>query len=204
MNLRDSFVKTARTVLWASILFSVGCTAIESDRPISSVLTQEPTPVPQSTSYVVSKNEFLQKSPEELCNSLANIKILPYKDPNDTDPIYEALIAKGDDAILCLVARIPEVTPMKDPRTAPNVQDYVVGDTAIFVLVRIIKAEGPQRGELLQEMLPPRYREEWKTNGVYAYFNYVSEDKNRKELQRWWLQWLKQNKKEVFVKIGAQ
>lgn len=64
----------------------------------------------------------------------------------------------------------------------------MVGDTAAFILVDIAGDD-----DLLQQMLPPRYRDEWESNGIYAYFNYVSEEENRKELQKWWQDWLRDN-----------
>ena len=132
----------------------------------------------------------------ELCNRLISIDTLPTHDPNITDPIYESLIAKGDDAISCLVEKISDETPVPDPRySVPRWQHYAVGDTAVFTLVDILRKNEIEREKLLIEMLPSKYREEWKTNGVYAYFNYVSEPRNRKELQRWWRKWVKENKK---------
>lgn len=140
--------------------------------------------------------ELLKAQPAELCDRLAEIKKLPYRDPSDTDAIYEALIAKGEQAYPCLVERITDSKKMPDPREAPVWQHYAVGDTAVFILVRSVSGDNDSLEEkLLLEMLPKKYREEWKTNGVYAYFNYVSEHKNRKELQRWWKNWLNKNKK---------
>jgi hypothetical protein len=82
---------------------------------------------------------------------------------------------------------------MRDPREAPIWENYKIGDTAVFILVDIAKNVGIATDEILQEMLPVKYRKEWKTNGVYAYFNYVSESKNRAELQKWWQIWIKEN-----------
>ncbi len=84
---------------------------------------------------------------------------------------------------------------MPDPRQAPHWEHYAVGDTAVFILVDIISKDDDRlAAKLLVDMLPPAYRKEWKTNGVYAYFNYVSELNNRKELRQWWKNWLKNHK----------
>jgi hypothetical protein len=140
--------------------------------------------------------ELLNAQPTELCDRLAEIKKLPYRDPSDTDAIYEALIAKGEQAYPCLVEKITDSKKMPDPRDAPVWPHYAVGDTAVFILVRSVSGENDSLEEkLLLEMLPKNYREEWKTNGVYAYFNYVSAPKNRKELQRWWKNWIGKNNK---------
>lgn len=135
-------------------------------------------------------------SSSELCNRLISIDTLPTFDPNETDPIYEALMLKGEDAIPCLVDKISDLTPIPDPRySVPHWQHFVVGDTAVFTMLDIISRHDDGRWEeLMQDSLPPKNRGEWKTNGVYAYFNYVSEPRNRKELQRWWKKWLKENK----------
>ena len=124
----------------------------------------------------------------ELCKRIGEIKKLPDRDPNDTDSIYEEVIARGNEAIPCLIEEIANETPMRDPRSAPIWQNYKVGDTAIFLLVEITGQD-----QLLEEMLPTKYRAEWKTNGIYAYFNYVLETKNRRQLQRWWRTWVKEN-----------
>lgn len=124
-----------------------------------------------------------------LCGRLHEIKKLPYRDPNDTDPIYEALMAKGKAAMPCLIDKITDETPMPDPREAPPWRHYTVGDTAVFILVRMADKEK----DLIPEMLPQPYKKEWETNGVYAYFNYVLEPENRRELQEWWRWWIKEN-----------
>jgi hypothetical protein len=85
---------------------------------------------------------------------------------------------------------------MKDPREAPVWRHYAVGDTAVFILLRVVTKDDNQEWEkLFLKMLPPESQEEWKTNGIYAYFNYVSESKNRKSLQIWWKNWLKEKSK---------
>lgn len=178
------------------VLISPACTVAADNEYRQVPAGSEPpaTPEPQPTKFVVPA-EFLNATPEQLCNRLSEIKVLPHKDPNDTDPIYEALIAKGPNAYPCLLEKITDRTRMPDPRQAPIWQHYAVGDTAVFILVRSIGGENDRlREELLKEMLPPRYREEWTTNGVYAYFNYVSKSKNRSALQSWWKNWLNENK----------
>lgn len=134
----------------------------------------------------------------ELCNRLISIDTLPTKDPAVTDPIYESLIAKGDEAISCLVENISDRTPMPDPRySVPHWQHFVVGDAAVFILLDILsRGDHSEWKRMMIESLPPKSAEEWKTNGVYAYFNYVSEPANRKNLQLFWGKRLKSSKKE--------
>ena len=175
--------KIVKAVVFCPLLLMwlFGCGIANSERSNLMIAnTTHPTPQPTETLNTTFRDENV----ESLCNRLSEIKKLPYRDPNDTDPIYEALIAKGKEAMPCLIEKITDETPMPDPREAPSWQYYKVGDTAVFILVRIANDD-----EILQEMLPVKYRKEWKTNGVYAYFNYVSESKNRDELQRWWRSW---------------
>jgi hypothetical protein len=176
--------------------FLLACSSVPAEMTSAEISTIETaqTPEPKPTKFAIPA-ELLNATPEELCSRLGEIRKLPYRDPNDTDPIYEALMAKGEKAVDCLVAKIPDATLMPDPREAPTWQHYAIGDTAVFVLIRILQEEDPKREELLVEMLPPTFQKEWKTNGIYAYFNYVSEPANRKNLQRWWQNWLKENKK---------
>lgn len=152
--------------------------------------TSYPIPKPTGTLDTTFRNENV----ESLCNRLQEIKKIPYRDPNDTDPIYEELIFKGKEAMPCLIEKITDETPMPDPREAPSWSNYKVGDTAVFILVRLAdEAKITTENEIFVQMLPAKYKKEWKTNGVYAYFNYVSESKNRDELQRWWRNWIKEN-----------
>ncbi|MFN0140051.1 MAG: hypothetical protein ACKVQW_08190 [Pyrinomonadaceae bacterium] len=139
------------------------------------------------------KTETVRPASEltDLCKQLAHIKQFPGRDPSEQeDPFYAAIMEKGKTIMPCLIDEIINETPMHDPRSAPIWQHYKVGDTAVFLLVDIAKND-----ELLEQMLPQPFRKEWKTNGVYAYFNYVSEPQNRKELQLWWKKWVQNNSK---------
>jgi hypothetical protein len=176
------------------VVLSIGCarsTDVSSKEP-----NREPDgqPTPARTKPPIPI-EITSLSSTQLCNRLAAIETIPTFDPTITDPIYECLIAKGDDAIPCLVEKISDKTLTSDPRySVPHWQYYAVGDTAVFILIDILRRDDVEREKLLIEMLPPRYKNEWKTNGIYAYFNYVSEPKNRKELRRWWENWIRNNK----------
>lgn len=177
------------------IVASVGCTS--STEIANKAAHAEPNPeaTPDEAKppiYVHISN----MTSSELCDRLISIDTMPSRDPNITDPIYESLIAKGGEAIPCLVEKISDKTPMPDPRySVPHWQHFAVGDAAVFILIDILRKDDLEREKLLIEMLPPKYEEEWETNGIYAYFNYVSEPQNRKELQAWWRRWLKESKK---------
>ena len=178
--------------LW--LVFSFGCTRstevadnalpIEPDHHQTSEEAKPPIPL-----------HIASMSSAELCDRLISIDTLPTRDPTITDPIYESLIAKGDDAIPCLVEKISDTTATPDPRySVPHWQHYKVGDTAVFTLLDIVSRDDSEWETLMIQSLSPMRAAEWKTNGIYAYFNYVSEAKNRKQLQAWWKKWLRENK----------
>ena len=184
--------KIVKTFVFCSLLLWLfGCSSLMSKKS-DIVIAKTTHPSPQLTKPL--DTTFRNENVELLCNRLSEIKKLPYRDPNDTDPIYEALIFKGKEAMPCLVEKITDETPMHDPREAPIWQHYKVGDTAVFILARLAdEAKITTEDGILVQMLPVKYKNEWKTNGIYAYFNYVSESKNREELQRWWQIWIKKN-----------
>ena len=133
----------------------------------------------------------------QLCAKLKDIKVLPTFEPTPTDPIYEALLVKSDAAIPCLIANIADRHEVPDPRySVPVWQHFAVGDTALFTLLDILsKHDGHDWERRLLESLPDKFRQEWKTNGIYAYFNYVSEPRNRNQLKTWWKNWEMRNHK---------
>jgi hypothetical protein len=119
---------------------------------------------------------------ELLCSKLNELKRMPNKDKSAGDIIYDGLIDRGKKTIPCLIERITDTTIMEDPREAPHIQDFKVGDAAVFMLHRI--AEKP-----LQDILPDDVKKHWETEGVYAYFNYVENPKNRKKIKVLWEIW---------------
>lgn len=75
---------------------------------------------------------------------------------------------------------------MLDPREAPHIHEFRVGDAAVFMLHRITN-------EPLEEILPDDVKKQWETRGIYAYFTYVEKRKNREKIQLWWKDWMKEN-----------
>jgi len=182
-------------VLFVSSLSGCQDRIVDAVQPAKTPLTVA-TPEPKSTKPPIPE-ELLNASPEQLCAKLKDIKTLPTFEPTPTDPIYEALVLKGDTAIPCLIENIADKREVPDPRySVPVWQHFAVGDTELFTLLDILSKEDDHDWERrLLESLPETARQEWDSNGIYAYFNYVSEPKNRKELQRWWQNWLSRNKK---------
>jgi len=178
------------------VAFSVACSRPTIVEDSSHLQGGEIRPTPEATKPPIPIH-IASFTSSQLCARLISVDTLPTWEPEITDPIYEGLIAKGDDAIPCLIEKISDTTPMPDPRySVPHWQNFVVGDTAVFILLDIqSKRDWSIWERLMNENLPQKYKEEWKTNGIYTYFNYVSELKNRKELQRSWRKWLKENQK---------
>jgi len=130
--------KIVKAVVFCPLLLMwlFGCGIANSER--SNLMIANTThPTPQSIETL--NTTFRDENVESLCNRLNEIKKLPYRDPNDTDPIYEALIAKGKEAMPCLIEKITDQTLMQDPRGAQPWEYYKVGDTAVFILAHIAK-----------------------------------------------------------------
>lgn len=117
-----------------------------------------------------------------LCNSISEIRALPFKGEKGEDPIYDALIAAGEAAIPCLIKRITDTTQMDDPRRAPKYQYTTVGDIAYFILIDITKLD-------FIELLPQEVQVKYKKEGVYAYFSFVEKMENRQKLQNELSKW---------------
>lgn len=123
----------------------------------------------------------------DLCRRLGEIKRIPYRmDTVADDPVYDGLIANGVSAVPCLVNEITNTSPARDPREAPHILDYTVGDSAVFLLHRIANIP-------LEEILTTAYQKDWDARGVYAYFRYVEKPEHRKQIQIWWKNWMKEN-----------
>lgn len=119
---------------------------------------------------------------EILCQRLLEMKTMPFKGEAIDDEVYNGLIALKDAAVPCLIGKITDFTRMNDPRQAPVYRDFRVGDAAFFVLLDITKVP-------FEEMLPAEVRSEMEDEGVYAYFEYIKKDENRKTPQAKWQAW---------------
>jgi hypothetical protein len=79
---------------------------------------------------------------------------------------------------------------MPDPRSAPSLAGFCVGDVAVFMLLYITEESWQP-----ETMFSPEYAERWKKDGVYAYKAYVAKPANRAHIQDWWKNWLKNIKR---------
>jgi hypothetical protein len=108
------------------------------------------------------------------CERLLAIDGLPMK-----TSYSELLEGKGiEDSVglrKCLAANIVSTVSTKDPRGAPVVQSYVEGDNAFFLLA--LKYDWK-----IEDFLDEEHRDKWDSEGIYAYFQFVSNQKNRESL----------------------
>jgi len=118
----------------------------------------------------------------DFCDTLANIRVLPFKGEHVNDEAYNQLVNAKDAAIPCLIAKLTDTTPTQDPRQAPVTETIAIGDVALFVLEDITRVP-------LEQMLPGPVKEEFKRSGIYAYFQFVKDPGNRRVFQASWREW---------------
>ena len=113
----------------------------------------------------------------ELCKSVGKIKQLPY-DPSEkgVDSTYDAIVEAGSAVVPCLIDNITVTKIMTDPRCTTISKGTTMGDVSYFVLLDILKID-------FVKFLPADVAESYKTNGAYAYHDYIDRKGARKELQ---------------------
>jgi len=141
-----------------------------------------PTPTPENTSLA-------HKPAQYLCDHLDDLKHMAWEGTGYSgDAVYDGLKRNGYYAIPCLADKITDTRPATNPTGAPFWAGYTyrVGDTAMFMLMDINEMNWPKG------MMPTKYEEMFKTEGMFAYFDYVhSVPGSRKNVQRWWRNWIK-------------
>ena|SRR5882672_2837995 len=127
------------------------------------------------------------QSSEELCERVSKIKLMPFDETAGVDPNYDALMQAGDSVVPCLIAKVGDTTSMPDPRMAPGYVgiDNKVGDVALWILERKTNIH-------VLEFLPSKVQQDFKKEGVLAYFKYVKKDEHRKDLQNKLYEWYRQ------------
>lgn len=132
--------------------------------------------------FVCAFNAFAQKTENALCERVSEIKSLPQYNEKGVDAVYDALAEAGERVVPCLIEKVADKTIMTDPR-CPHITDKTrVGDTAYFVLVTILDIK-------FEQFLPSDVQEKFKTEGVYAYHDYIDKKKNRATLQTKLREW---------------
>lgn len=137
-----------------------------------------------ANAFSQSQNAELRKA-DALCSRVAEIKQRSPKDEKGVDAAYDALIEAGEAVVPCLIEKVSDTTVMPDPRCPRITNELKVGDVAYFVLVDIIKIG-------FVELFPADVQEKFKTEGVYAYHEYIEREGSRKQLQSKLLEWYRQ------------
>ena len=123
------------------------------------------------------------------CQGLSKIRSIPFKKGETVDdPAYNRIMGQGKAVIPCLIDHLTDTTKMKDPRSAPAITDFRVGDLAFFLLTDITETE-------FEQWLPDSVNSKLKDRGVYAFIEYVGQPRNRRTLQEKWRAWLAQQNK---------
>ena len=165
---------------WKVIIFVlvVAATTACNSTAQSSAIDKLPvrTPVAANTPVI---------DPNTLCSRVSEIKHLPFPKEEPDDPAHIAILEAGEAVLPCLIEKVADSTPMKDPRTIPGPTDTRVGDVAYFLVVDIGKLD-------FIELLPAKVQKEYETEGVYAYHWFVSKRKNRLQLQANLKEWYEQ------------
>ena len=100
------------------------------------------------------------------------------------DAAYDSIIAAGEAIVPCLILKITDTTPMRDPRCLFS-ERTTAGDIAYFVLIDITKLD-------FIELLPPEIQKQYKAQGAYAYHDYISRKGARRQLQSKVREWYRQ------------
>ena len=124
--------------------------------------------------YAQSRN-VSSADARRLCNRVAEIKTLPMKGDPGVDAAYDAIVGAGEAVVPCLIQKITDLTPMRDPRCMFS-ERTTVGDISYFVLVDITKLD-------FVELLPADVQRKIQNNGVYAYHDYIRRKGARSRLQ---------------------
>ncbi|MBK8464462.1 MAG: hypothetical protein IPL32_01400 [Chloracidobacterium sp.] len=113
----------------------------------------------------------------KLCKRVKDIKQLPHdRGEKGVDSVYDQIFAAGESLTPCLIENITNTRIMKDPRCPTVSKATTVGDVSYFLLVRI-------EGFDFTKFLPTDIQEKYKTNGVYAYHEYIDRLGARTELR---------------------
>jgi hypothetical protein len=110
------------------------------------------------------------------CERVHEIRSLPFRGEKVDDAVYNGLRDLGEKAVPCLIEQVASTKSIPDPRKAPPYEGITVGDVALFVLFDI-------KGLSFGDVLPDDVEAKMKEQGVYAYFAYVEDPRNRKAIQ---------------------
>ncbi len=120
-----------------------------------------------------------QKTPggQQACSEIGEVRHIPFHAEDKVgDAAYNQLREKSWSVVPCLIGQITNSSLTPDPRSAPIYPKVRVGDVAFWVVRDITRLP-------YDEMFPASVSRRFKKEGVYAYFDWVNRDGNRKKLQ---------------------
>lgn len=129
------------------------------------------------------RERLAAREPGDDCAAVSTIRVMPFRSEAGLDSAYDGLVAGGCSLVPCLVERIVDTREMPDPRQAPLVPGFTVGDAALFMVSELT-------GRSFEESLPNRVRARIPDEGVYAYFRFVATRANREAIRGDWRRWL--------------
>lgn len=133
------------------------------------------------------QKSFSDQSVHTLCNRIDEIKVIPFKGEYVDDEVYNKIVKIGVPIIPCLIDKMSDTNIMTDPRKAPPYNGITVGDVAFFVLLNITEKR-------IEYFLPEHIKDEYENQGVYAYFKFIENPKNRDLVQKKVRQWFNDQK----------
>jgi hypothetical protein len=126
--------------------------------------------------------------PRQLCDRVKEIKQLPHSSgEKGVDATYDEIITAGDAVVPCLIDNVTNETIMNDPRCPTISKATTIGDVSYFLLIELLELN-------FTELLPADTQASYKTNGVYAYHDYIDRKGSRKELQANLRKWYSKHK----------
>lgn len=148
---------------------------------------------PENTEPRSTQTQDYRTFDAQACDHVAEIRNIPPKQGVlVNDPHYNALKTDPKWAKNCLLDRITNETPMKEPRLSEptKVDGFVVGDLAFFLLADfgLVSFDAV----MVEAGLPGRV--------VLAYFEWVKKPGNRGKLQVLCREWIEKNEIEAKIK----
>ena len=136
----------------------------------------------------VAQTSLDSKGAAKLCKRVSEIKELPRDwGEKGVDKTYDEIVAAGEAVVPCLIQNITITKVMRDPRCPTISTATTIGDVSYFILVDLLHLK-------FTELLPAKTQDDFKTNGVYAYHEYIDQRGSRKELQQKLRNWFAEHK----------